>query len=45
MKSLFTYLVDQVGGEKMLDPLTKRDALMELVDLYTNDALFFMVSK
>jgi hypothetical protein len=37
MKALFNYLVDFTGSEKMIDPLTKEDALWSIVDTFTRD--------
>ena len=37
MRSLFNYLVDFTGKEKMVDPLTKKDALWSIVDAFTRD--------
>lgn len=45
MRSLFKFLVEQVGKEQMVDPLTRKDALMELIDLFTNNAQFHEVSQ
>lgn len=37
MKSLFNYLVDYIGEEQMIDPLTKKDAMWQIVDTFTKD--------
>ena len=45
MKSLFSYLVDHIGLEQIIDPLTKEDALWSIIDMYTKDSHFFIASQ
>lgn len=45
MRSVFSYLVDQVGSQQLLDTFTKEDAIWNLIDFYTSDPYFFKISQ
>ena len=45
MRALFSFLIDHIGPEQVIDPLTKEDALWNLVDFFTQDKTFFNVSQ
>ena len=45
MRSLFSYLVDKVGSESLVDTFTKEDAIWNLIDFYTSDPHFFKISQ
>jgi len=45
MRHLFDYLIEHVGSERIIDPLTKEDSLWSIVDLYTHDPEFYMASQ
>lgn len=45
MRALFSFLTDHIGTEQVIDPLTKEDALWNLVDFFTQDKTLFNVSQ
>lgn len=38
MKSLFGFLVNQIGKQNILDPITKEDPIKRIIDFFTKDA-------
>jgi hypothetical protein len=45
LSHLFTFLSEQIGNERVIDPITKEDCMWQLVDMYTRDPLFFRASQ
>lgn len=41
LRSIFNYLIKQVGTKQIVDPLTKEDALWNLVEFFTKDPKFY----
>jgi hypothetical protein len=45
MKAMFGYLVDHIGAESMIDPVTKKDILFNLVDTFTRNPAVYAASQ
>lgn len=45
MRGMFKYLAKEVGQDQMVDPLTKKDALWEMVEMFTKDPQFHAISQ
>lgn len=45
MNRLFSFIVDHTGREKLIDPITKEDAVWKLIDFFTQDKTLFGITK
>lgn len=45
MRELSKYLINSVGSQPIIDPITKEDALWSLIDFFTKDSDFYRVSQ
>lgn len=44
MKELAKYLISRVGNQQVIDPITKEDAIWNLIDFFTKNSDFYRVS-
>jgi len=38
MRSLFGFLVNQIGKQNVVDPITKDDPILKIIDFFTSNA-------
>ena len=44
MRALTKYLVSRVGDQQVIDPITKEDAIWNLIDFFTKAPEFYRIS-
>jgi len=45
MRALVGFLVKKLGKTQVIDPVTKQDAVWELIDFFTQDKEFYDMSQ